>query len=181
MTTIQDRNGTSYIFRILAKTDTELLTDYFLGLSAETRSKYAPHPFTSEHAEKLCNLADDTADRYIVLTQEPDAIIGYFIVEYGDGLDEAKRYREQGIDLVSSLDPLFAPSMADAYQNRGLASLVMPLIVGAVKDRGARSLVLMGGTRETNSRAIAFYEKSGFKRHSGFQTSIYNHDMRLVF
>jgi hypothetical protein len=39
----------------------------------------------------------------------------------------------------------------------------------------------MGGTQETNRRALAFYEKFGFKRYGGYQTDIFNHDMRLVF
>lgn len=181
MVTIRDEHGVGYIFRELEKTDVDLLAGYFLGLSEETRSKYGPHPFTAEHARVLCNLPKDTADRYIVITQDQAEIIGYFIVEYADAPSEAKRYKSQGIDLVPKLDPLFAPSMADAYQNRGLASLVMPLIVDVVKKGGARSLVLMGGTLETNSRAIAFYEKSGFRRHGGFQTHIYNYDMRLEF
>jgi RimJ/RimL family protein N-acetyltransferase len=37
----------------------------------------------------------------------------------------------------------------------------------------------MGGTQATNSRAIAFYEKFGFIKYGGYQTEVFNHDMRL--
>lgn len=178
---LSDQGGTEYIFRKLEKADAGLLTTYFLNLSKETQSRFGPHPLTAEHAEKLCDLEQDSADRFILLTDSQDEIIGYFIVEYGDAPDESKRYQAQGIDLEPNLDPIFAPSMADACQNKGLASRVMPLIIDAAKEKGVRSLVLMGGTQETNHRAIAFYEKFGFERHGGFQTDMYNHDMRLVF
>jgi GNAT superfamily N-acetyltransferase len=174
-------DGTQYIFRKLEKADSPLLATYFPGLSKETQSRFGPHPLTAEHAEKLCRLKQDSADRFVLLTESQDEIIGYFIVEYGDAPDEAKRYQAQGIDLNPKLDPTFAPSMADAYQNKSLASRVMPLVIDAVREKGARSLVLMGGTQESNHRAIAFYEKFGFKRYGGYQSDVYNHDMRLVF
>jgi RimJ/RimL family protein N-acetyltransferase len=178
---ISGQDGTQYTFRKLEQADSALLTTYFLALSKETQSRFGPHPLTAEYAKKLCDLPQDSADRFILLTENQDQIIGYFIVEYGGAPDEAKRYQAQGIDLDPKLDPIFAPSMADAYQNKGLASRVMPLIIGAAKEKYARSLVLMGGTQETNHRAIAFYEKFGFKRYGRFQTDMFNYDMRLVF
>ena len=71
-------------------------------------------------------------------------------------------------------------SIADDCQNTGLASAVMPHIIANARSRGARSLVLMGGTQASNSRAIAFFEKHGFVRCGGYWTDRYNYDMRLV-
>ncbi len=137
--TIRGKSGAEFLFRKLARSDAALLGAYFLSLSKETQSKYGPHPLTAEHAGKLCQTAQDTADRFIVLEKNQNEIIGYFIVEYGDAPDEANRYRAQGIDLESMRDPIFAPSMADAYQNKGIASLVMPLIIDAVKKKRSES------------------------------------------
>jgi GNAT superfamily N-acetyltransferase len=90
------------------------------------------------------------------------------------------RYREQGIDLSKGKHPMFAPSIADDYQNTGLASLAMPAIIKAAKELGAKSLVLMGGTQATNKRAITFYEKFGFKHVCDFETKVLNYDMQML-
>ena len=108
-------------------------------------------------------------------------IVGYFILEFELSPYEKSRYQSQGIELTQGLDVLFAPSIADDFQNCGLASLVMPEIISQTRRKGIRSLVLMGGTQATNARAIAFYEKFGFKKYGGYQTEGFNHDMRLVF
>lgn len=181
MAVVTGKDGIHYLFRKLVKADAALLARYFSSLSEATKTRFAPHPLTDEYADKLCQLKLDSAQRFVLLPDSLDKIIGYFILEYHMSPHEARRYREQGVCLESELDPLFAPSIADDYQNRSLASSVMPLIIDAAKEHGARSLVLLGGTQETNRIAIAFYEKFGFKRYGGYQTDIFNYDMRLVF
>jgi ribosomal protein S18 acetylase RimI-like enzyme len=56
----------------------------------------------------------------------------------------------------------------------------MPAIIKAAKELGAKSLVLMGGTQATNKRAIAFYEKFGFKHVCDFETKVLNYDMQML-
>jgi GNAT superfamily N-acetyltransferase len=181
MAVVTGKDGIHYVFRKLVKTDVALLARYFSSLSEATKARFAPHPLTDEYINRLCKLNSDSAERFVLLPGSLDKIVGYFILEYQMSPHEARRYLGQGIHLESELDPLFAPSIADTYQNRGLASSVMPLIIDAAKEHGSRSLVLLGGTQETNRLAIAFYEKLGFKRYGGYQTDIFNFDMRLVF
>lgn len=178
--TLIDHTDNSFNFRPLQTGDAARLAAYFAGLSAATRARFGPHPLTAVHAFALCAATEPAVVRYVLLTTDEHAIVGYFILDFGPAPHEALRYAEQGIRLETGRDPVFAPSIADDYQNTGLASAVMPHIIGAARARGARSLVLMGGTQASNARAIAFYEKHGFVRCGGYWTDQYNYDMRLV-
>ncbi len=164
--------------RALVAEDAERLADYFAGLSAETRSRFQPHPLTSVVAARVCTEPDPATLRLVL--SAVDGIIGYFVLETAVRTEDAMRYAGQGVALLSGRDFLFAPSIADAWQDRGLASLAMPHIMALAAAAGARSLVLMGGTQASNARAIRFYEKFGFLRCGGYQTDQWNHDMRLV-
>ncbi|MBN2181790.1 MAG: GNAT family N-acetyltransferase [Sedimentisphaerales bacterium] len=156
-----------------------LALGYFFGLlSDETKSRFAPHPLTPEYAKRLCiNESGDTAERFVLECDRK--IIGYFILEYVMSVHEANRYRQFGVNLKSNQDILFAPCILDEYQNKGLASQVMMILIQHAKEKRMRSIVLMGGTQETNIIAKKLYEKYGFKKYGGYQTDIYNIDMRL--
>ncbi|MCG6200529.1 GNAT family N-acetyltransferase [Psychromonas antarctica] len=134
---------------------------------------------TPEFAAQLCvNLLTDSAQRFILEIDEK--IIGYFILQSQISEHEASRYAQCGIVLKTGNDLLFAPCIADKYQHQGFASLVMDRLINDYKGK-VRSFVLMGGTQETNLAARDFYKKFAFKEHGGYQTEIYNIDMRLLF
>ena len=177
---LKSESGQEFILRKVSACDSEPLSQYFESLSAKTRKKYGPHPFTKEFAVELCTRKHDSAIRYVLTLAENKRFVGYFILEFQMSEELLNRYREQGIDLSDGKNPLFAPSIADDYQNTGLASLAMPDLIKAAKNLGAKSLVLMGGTQATNKRAIAFYEKFGFKHVCEFETKVLNYDMWLV-
>jgi GNAT superfamily N-acetyltransferase len=179
MKMITGSDGHEYFFRKLEVNDKEMLSEYFTALSAETKSRFGPHPLTDEFAAHLCSKTGDSADRFVIVPKNEAKIVGYFIIGFEMSPHEKGRYLSQGITLEQGMDVLFAPSVADDYQNCGLASRVMPAILFHARQKGARSLVLMGGTQATNSRAIAFYEKFGFIKYGGYQTEVFNHDMRL--
>lgn len=162
----------------LAANDATPLGDYFLALSAESKRRFQPHPLTRASAAELCAVHNPAVRRLVLRTG--GRIVGYFILDPTVGADELTRYAALGITLESGRDWLFAPSVADSHQNHGLASKSMPHLIAVARQAGARSLVLMGGTQGTNARAIAFYEKSGFRRCGGYQTDQWNHDMRLL-
>lgn len=177
---LKSESGQEFILREVSACDSEPLGQYFESLSAETRKRYGPHPFTKEFAVELCTRKHDSAIRYVLTLAENKRFVGYFILEFRMSEELLNRYREQGIDLSDGKNPLFAPSIADDYQNTGLASLAMPDLIKSAKNLGAKSLVLMGGTQATNKRAIAFYEKFGFKHVCEFETKVLNYDMWLV-
>lgn len=170
----------TYQFREINPSDSQRLARFFSGLSAETRRRFGPHPLDEGYASLLCALPHDSAQRFLLLTQDETLVIGYFILDYAVPEHHKQRYAAQGIALQDGLDPLFAPCIADDFQGSGCASLVMPLIIHAAQERGARSIVLMGGTQADNARAIRLYQKFGFIHHGGYQTEVFNHDMRLL-
>lgn len=173
-------DGKEYVLRKLETADGAMLSEYFNGLTAMTKVRFGPHPLTADFAFAVCGKQDDTADRFVILMKGKQEIVGYFILEFELSPHESGRYLSQGVVLEQGLDVLFAPSVADALQNCGLASAVMPELIAHCRRKGARSMVLMGGTQATNARAIAFYEKFGFVKYGGYHTEVFNHDMRLV-
>lgn len=166
------------VLRHLAAHDTPALFDFFESLSPASKRRFQPHPLTLDAARGLCEAASSSTLRLVVLAQSQ--IVAYFILEPQVSRYEVGRYLDQGIELEAGKDWMFAPAVTDQLQNEGIASEAMPHLLALARAAGARSLVLMGGTQATNARAIAFYEKFSFKRHGGYQTEVFNHDMRFV-
>lgn len=133
---------------------------------------------TLDVAHALGATEDSPSLRFVI--EDAGKVIAYFILEPAISVHEADRYGRLGITLKSGRDYMFAASVLDAYQNNGIASLAMPHLIAVAQQSGARSLVLIGGTQATNTRAIAFHGKFGFDRFGGYQTEIFNHDMRLI-
>ena len=179
MHTIKISNrGKDFYLRLLEKDDFKALGSFFLGLSSETRSRFAPHPLDEEYAIKLCReLKSDTANRFVLSADE--VLIGYFILDPLIPGHESERYRNYNIELLSWKDCIFAPCLTDAYQDKGLGGKAMPYLMDICYRKGYRSLVLLGGTQESNARALQFYRKFGFKVCGGYQTTVFNMDMRL--
>lgn len=177
---IRCKHNKSYIFRKLTSADRERLGLFFSSLSDNTRIRFGPHPLTHEHANVLCaSLTDDSVTRFIVETE--DKFVGYFILDFRVIEHEVKRYRSYGIVLNPKSDPLFAPCIADDYQNFGISSAVMSNIIAYAKGVNCASLVLLGGTQESNELGISFYKKWGFKECGRYFHKGNNIDMRLIF
>jgi diamine N-acetyltransferase len=166
------------MLRELHADDAKALGQYFDGLTDATTRRFQPHELSAAHAVRLCAEASADTQRFVMLHSEQ--IIAYFILSRRIPPEDAARYRERGVELDGARDLSFAPSVADAWQDHKVASAAMPHLIAHVRAAGVRSLVLMGGTQATNARAIAFYEKFGFVRGGGYETDVYNHDMRLV-
>jgi len=176
---IQDKAGTPYDLRRLHKSDAWALSIYFESLSQDTKKRFGPHELTHETAHEICYLEKDTAHRFIAITSS-GTIAAYLILEFGMIDHERHRYKNYGIQLEAGKDVFFAPSVLDPFQNTGLASAVLSELISYIKTAGAISLVLLGGTQETNQLALGFYAKFGFQPLDGYQTEVFNIDMRLV-
>jgi len=175
-------SGEAITLRLLGPGDLELLGQFFTGLSEATRQLYAPHPFNFETARQLCAEIDNTlVMRFIALSHRDDApqIIAYFIVWPGSNESEERRYAERNTPLDSAITCTLAPSVADDYQSKGVGTSLMPDILKIMRQLGKRQMVLAGGTRAINHRAIRFYEKNGFRKIGDFESSGNNHDMLL--
>lgn len=171
-----------FVFRALNVADNEKLGCFFESLSTNTRSKFGPHPLTKKHAFILCDSIDtDNVCRYVIL--HANEIVGYFILDFNTFENEAVRYSKFGIELDSKIDPVFAPCIADKYQNAGIASQAMKIILDIAKSKNLRRIVLMGGTQKSNSLAQSFYKKFGFEEFGEFYTEhngLNNIDMMLT-
>ena len=168
-----------YQLNQLQQNDRDALGRFFTGLSSATRSRFGPHPLNTEHAAKLCYALDeDPAGRFVLYSD--DAICGYFIVDPVLPGHEVERYMNYGIALESGKDCMFAPCMADRFQGRGLGNAVMPFLLKHCRDKRYRSMVLLGGTQESNERALKFYQRWGFRPLGTFMTSVSNIDMQLM-
>jgi len=178
--TIISKNKESFVFRELNENDAKRLGNFFSMLTSDTRAKFGPHPLTPEYAEKLCSSIDTTKTiRFIV--ENSFEVVGYFIIDFTPFENEVNRYLSYGTNIDSKIDPVFAPCIADKYQNCGIASQVMTMIIDYAASKNIRSLVLMGGTQESNLLARAFYNKFGFVEYGTFFTEFNNVDMRLCF
>ncbi|MFT7561706.1 MAG: GNAT superfamily N-acetyltransferase [Flavobacteriales bacterium] len=178
---VVSKNNEEFTFRKLCRSDGLILGEFFSGLSDATKSKFGPHALTIEYANKLCQFFDDNSVQRFVVADK-NMIVGYFILNFNPFRNEAYRYQKVGVVLDPNLDPVFAPCIADKYQNSGIASRSMQKIIETTKRLKLRRIVLMGGTQEPNLLARAFYRKAGFKEYANFYTDhnqLNNVDMML--
>jgi GNAT superfamily N-acetyltransferase len=175
-------DGQPITFRPVSKGDVQILGDYFLSLTAETKRRYGPHSFDRATAEQLCATTDPAKVlRMIATTNGPESerVIAYMIVILGVREEDVARYTKLGIPLHADTDCTFAPSVADAYQGKGLGSILMVELKRIMCRLGRQRMVLWEGTQATNARAIHFYHKHGFRTVGEFEEppGFNNYDM----
>ncbi len=177
------RDGRRATVRPLEPTDVERLTAYFVGLSADTRRRYGPHPFDRATAEALCAAAGDPeTTRFVAALPGPrgETIIAYMILTRSIWDGDRQRY---GHALPAECG-CFAPSVADAYQSQGIGIQMGAHVMAAARLLGLRRIILMGGVQATNYRARRLYARLGFRRVGDFWTQhgehrVPNYDMAL--
>lgn len=177
--------GRTLALRLLTREDAEAFGAYLEGLSEETASLFGPHRLDADTARELCSKLDPSQTMRFGLFEPDGTMIAYFLLFPLVRDSTIQRYAAAGIELSSKTDCTFAPSVADAWQSKGLATAAMPAITGIARDLGFKRMVLSGGTQDRNKRGIAFYRKHGFRVVNDFITEpagrgkIVNHDMIL--
>ena len=174
--------GESVELRALRPDDASLLGRFFLGLSPDTRGRFAPHPFTVEQAEKLCAEINCEDTIRMIATTEKDGrpeMIAYFILIPRFSEEYRQRYENRGTPLNLETDSGIAPCVADAYQDRGVGSILMPRVMDVARRLRRKRMVLIGGVLAANERAFHFYKKLGFRHIGTFWTDVENYDMIL--
>ena len=170
-------SGQRVYFRPLRADQAAALGAYFTGLSQATRGVYGPHPFDQETADGFC-AALDSAHTLRMLAWVEEKIVAYFVVELGVRAGDRRRYEALGLALYDETDCTLAPSVADAYQSQGLGSLMMQHLLGLLPRLGRQRMLLWGGVRADNPRAVHFYTKFGFQRVGDFEAGgTNNYDM----
>ncbi len=176
------RSGEPITMRPLRPDDSARFGDYLLGLSAATRARYGPHPFDQATADAICAALDPADMLRMVATVEQDGaerIIAYVLLKLGVLEPDQKRYQALNLPLDPTTDCTLAPSVADAYQDQGVGSLMMRHVLNAASRLGRKRVVLWYGVQATNARAIHFYSKWGFHKVGEFYTDKNNFDMIL--
>ena len=174
-------SGQRVYFRPLRGDQAAELGAYFTGLSQATRRVYGPHPFDQETANGFCAaLASARTLRMLAWVEEEgvECIVAYFVVELGVRAGDRRRYEALDLALHDKTDCTLAPSVVDAYQSQGLGSLMMQHLLRLLPRLGRQRLLLWGGVRADNPRAVHFYTKFGFRRVGEFQAGdTNNYDM----
>lgn len=169
--------------RPLRSDEAARLGAYFEALSPLSRSRYGPHPFDQATADAICaGIETDDVLRLLGTIVEGDGqerIIAYFLLKRGVWEGDAKRYEALGLPLDPATDATLAPSVADAYQDRGIGSLMAAYALETARGLGYRRVVLWGGVQAGNERAVHFYSKLGFRNVGEFFTDKNNFDMIL--
>lgn len=178
------KSGESVVFRPLKTQDAQILGCYFLDLSNQTKQFFGPHPLDQETAIHLCSTINHSNVLRMIATHTKgtqEEVIAYVILHFGVIRHEQERYAQVNLTLNSQTDCTIAPSVADAFQNQGLGTLLMRHLIQVAHKLGYKRMVLLGGTQARNDRAVHFYQKVGFRLVNTFEypTGCNNYDMIL--
>ncbi|NKB72420.1 MAG: GNAT family N-acetyltransferase [Candidatus Latescibacteria bacterium] len=159
-------SGQAVSLRPLQADQAAALGAYFTALSPASRRVYGPHPFEQETADDFCAQLDSARTLRLLAWTDVgggEEVVAYFIVELGVRQGDRQRYDKLGLELDENTDCTLAPSVVDAYQSQGLGSLMMVHLLEVLPRLGRRRLLLWGGVRADNPRAVHFYRKFGFR------------------
>lgn len=155
------------------ETDLEQLVTYLLALGKETRSFFGPHAFDKT---SLTQFYQDPKNTAYIATEE-NRIIAYAILRQGFLQHDAPRLSSYGVDLNPDTDASFAPSVADEWQGRGLGRSLFTYIINDLSNSKVTRLILWGGVRSANQRAVHYYQQLGFRTLGYFEYHGWNADM----
>jgi len=177
--------GEQALLRPLTRNDAGMLGRYFLSLSDDTKRRYGPHPFDQATADQLCaetNYADTVRMLMTTGSGSDEQVIAYFILVLGVWDADRERYATLNMPLSAATDCTLAPSVADAYQSRGVGNIIMQQVIATARRLGKTRMVLWGGVQATNARAKNFYTKYGFQHVGDFESppGRNNHDMIMA-
>ena len=154
------------------------LLNYLNALSSESKSRFGPHPFTSEAVTKLFEDSENFI-LYLAVIKESDKIVAYTIVKKGWLPFDAPRLNSYNL-FPSIKDCTMAPSVTDNWQSRSLGSNFFQYVANQLKTaEKLERIILWGGVQSTNNKAIIFYKKLGFRVLREFTHNGNNFDMAL--
>ncbi len=158
------------IVRPLEQSDVLGLAIFLENLSRQTRRFSTFSGYDMDMAQELCDAIARYDKLRFVIVSSSQQIIGLLEFSFDLVDDDIARYRSYQVDLHVETDCRFGPTLADAYQNKGVGTLVMPFIKTVARKFGQKRIILWGGVFADNARAIRFYEKNGFKQVGTFMS-----------
>lgn len=161
--TIPWQGNEKLLLRPLEHQDCDRLAKFLENLSPQTRKFYTCDSYDRKFAQELCDAINKYDKIRLVVTEQcQNSIVSLIVFSLDIPEGDLQRYREYGITLTQS-DIRFGPCIADAYQNRGLGSLLFQTVIEIARTLEKQRILLFGGVLVENKRAIRFYEKQGFK------------------
>ena len=168
----------SITIRLLESTDAPKLLAYFNNLSDQTKSYFGPHSFDKETVNTICATLNPTECVRLVAVSSDDQLIAYTLLQSGATPSDTGRYNALGININPETDCSLAPSIADAYQSRGLGNHLMTRALTLARTLGKKRVILWGGVQTRNERAVRYYRKYGFMELAPFEhNDVANYDM----
>ncbi|MFE9404895.1 GNAT family N-acetyltransferase [Streptomyces sp. NPDC006530] len=161
---LKPQDGSDAILRPLTHADTGQLAGFLGALSSESRRFITFGGYDLATARELCDAIARYDKLRLVLEDVPSGrIVG--LLEFSLALTPADiaRYQDAGVRLTETTDCRFGLTLADDYQGRGVGTLAFPLVTEVARLLGRTRIILWGGVRADNPRAIRYYEKNGFQ------------------
>lgn len=152
------------------------LIEYYNHLNESTKTRFFPHAFNNNTLKELFN--NENYFMFIALYKQD--IIAYSICKIGWLAYEQERLNRYGLTEYPHNDIVYAPSVADDWQGKGLGGSVFQYLTNDVKSTYTiKRIFLWGGVQKSNINAIHFYQKHGFKILGYFDCNGKNVDMML--
>ncbi len=173
--TIAEQN---ILIRRFSLEDAAHLSDYLLRLSAATQQRFAPHGYAANAIQAFYQ-QDPRLGALIAIDTKQEAIIGYAAFRQEAFQHDLQRYTTY-TDLPAATQCMnYAPSVADAWQGKGLGKRLLQETIALAKSANMQALVLWGGVQCDNEQAIQYYRKNGFIELDSFMHHGCNLDMYL--
>ncbi|MGZ8524613.1 MAG: N-acetyltransferase family protein, partial [Chitinophagaceae bacterium] len=150
---VQLRDGRIVSIRPLQTSDKEPLYHYLQNLSAESRSRFGPHPFDEQTIEMICEDPGTDTLRFIAVGESAPEIIAYMLIKQGMIEADQRRYAMRSQFFNDSITVTCAPSVADAWQSSGLGTAMLNSIEAELINKGIRYIILWGGVQASNLKA----------------------------
>lgn len=156
--------------------DCNRLVAYLERLSDRTKGRFSPHAFDRQ---AVLDLYGDFSNRmgYLAVNPENQELIAYAITQRGVLEHDRLRLQAYRLELSDTTDCTFAPSVADAWQGKGVGGLLLNFIEADLLEGGFKRIVLWGGVQSSNHNAVSFYVKNGFCMLGEFEHNGGNYDM----
>jgi diamine N-acetyltransferase len=164
----ETKNKKQALIRLLERGDAAALYNYFNRLSAESRSRFGPHPFDEATIRNICNDLPGDVNRYVAVDLSSGEIVAYMLIKPGMIEWDEKRYAQRSQYFSKDNAVTFAPSVADEWQSTGLGSKMYAVIENELREKGISNIILWGGVQATNKKAVNYYKKHGYKFIASF-------------
>jgi GNAT superfamily N-acetyltransferase len=152
------------------------LLQYLHGLSPQSKLRFAPHLFDAAAVWEFYQWQHQHLGYVGCIDNE---MVAYFIIKRSYLVHDKQRLEGYGLSLHALEDFTLAPSVADAWQGKGVAGLMLQHVLQDILNRGAKRLFLWGGVQCDNAAAVKFYQKHGFQSLGVFEYKGCNMDMVL--